>query len=188
MWNFNLVQFQLLWSFSNKFYCMGYKHLANQMLHIILCSWEGNRGKCDLRSWHQSVCKHSLTVSAIQKRACGLLSPRRIPWCHSSPHRFALPNGLGEITSKPSEDCVLTESDTHTQHSHIPTCMRRRTTSHAQRTGSRLSTLPADITFLWSAPCFRLARALFGLSWAMSWAGLKVILLKGGTGKGNLEL
>lgn len=125
-----------------------------------------------------------------------MLSPFCIPWCHSSSSRaVALANGSHEITSKPAFEAhwkLSVDGDwvrvTHIYNIHTSRHACTNTRSNARSTESRLSELLADITFLWSAPCFTLARALFGLGWAMNLARLKLILLKGGSGEGNLEV
>lgn len=83
----------------------------------------------------------------------------------------------------------LGQSDTHTQLSHIHACVQQHTHSRAPTTESCLSALPVDITFLWSAPCFTLAEALFGLGSTVTWlVQSETNAPEGGSGEGNLEL
>lgn len=148
--------------------------------------------KCLLCNKTGSSHETFLSLRNVHIKCCHLLF---IPWCHSSSGRaVALANDSHEISSKPSETYWKLSADgdwvkvTHIHNIYTTRQACPDTQSNARSTECRLSLLPADITFLWSAPCFTLARSLCGSDWAVNWARLKVILLKGGIREGNLEL
>lgn len=127
--------------------------------------------------WPQTACKQSLTSSVIQKRAC---------WsCHLSLFHDAILLLAGRLRrlmapmrslQNPFEAHRKLSVDgdwvrvTHIYNIRI--CGRsvhQHAHSNSPNTESRLSASLADITFLWSAPCFGLGPCL---GWAQLWLWL----------------